>query len=87
MNEMKINVKEALYGFIVIFLLLCVFYLGQMSTTQIYNYVQDTCPTGVFTYVSPYGVSMLNITKQQYELMTNQTFNINTSGVVNVTTK
>ena len=59
------NRKEMLYGFIVIFLLLTVYYTGQLTTLQLLEKVERDCP-GIqkqITYISPFGINYLNESK------------------------
>ena len=71
------NKKELMYGFVVIFLLLIVYMLGQQTTLQMTEYVDKHCPTAIITYVSPFGLSMLNSSH-----IPDFNFSMNTSGRV-----
>lgn len=49
--------KELLYGFIVIFLLLIVYFSGEITTAMILENVRRECPNITVASASPFGVA------------------------------
>lgn len=64
-KKFSLSKKELMYGFIVIFLLLIMYFLGQISTQMIYQQVKEICPSIVVTSVSPFGISY--VSRGQYQ--------------------
>jgi hypothetical protein len=56
----NLNRKELMYGFIVIFLLMSMYFLGQISTQMIHEQIKEVCPSLVVTSVSPFGFSYIS---------------------------
>ena len=54
------NFRDLMYGFIVIFLFLIIYMVGQMTTYQMISYVEHACPGAQVVSASPLsGISIL----------------------------